>query len=527
MDEKKDVLMTGAKVQMVYGWKTDLIQVLMCIVANSALLSSGMTLGFTSIALPFMEEPNDVLNVTLTQSSWIASLATISTPVGCLLSGPLLDSLGRKFGLLIINIPAVIGWLFIAIKPSLLFMYIGRFLTGLACGLSSIPATVYIAESSTASLRGYLVTGTSIGISLGVAIVYTMGLCLQENWRMVAILCAICPVVAAILIAIFIPESPLWLLTHGKPEKAKQSLMILRATKNPDDIQQELEDMEQQTRKNKKKPSTLNALKALRKPESYKPLLIMNGFFLFQQLTGTFVVIFYAVAVVHEAGVTTDPFVVAVLIGITRLIFTIVAAWMSRKFGRRPTALISGTGMTISLMVLATHLFIQHQQADLVRSIEVTNNETLNLTAEIDNNPPERPPSFLPMISILIYIMSSTIGFLTLPWAMIGEVFPVQIRGVASGFTTSMTYIFSFIAVKLFPYMMEVMQKHGVFYFYGVMALYGTVFLFFFLPETQGKTLAEIESHFAGRRRPRGNTDEEEALSGTKMVTIVRAQEKK
>lgn len=525
MDEKTESLMTGRKVQKPYGWKTDFILVLMCVIANTALISSGMTLGFTSIALPFMQMPNDVLNVTVDESSWIASVATISTPIGCILSGPILDAFGRRFALLIINVPAIIGWLCIAIKPSLLLIYIGRAFTGLATGLSSITATVYIAESSTASLRGYLVTGTSVGISLGIAIVYTMGLILQENWQMVAMLCTICPVAAMILTAIAIPESPLWLLSRGKTEKAKKSLMTLRATKNPEDIQEELEEMEQQIRNNRKKLSFLNAIKAFRRPESYKPLLIMNGFFLFQQLTGTFVVIFYAIAIVHEAGVTTDPFVVAVLIGVSRLIFTIVAAWMSRKFGRRPTALISGIGMTLSLMVLATHLFIQHKHAmDQVNLMDESENETISTSLEEDI-PLERPPNFLPVITILVYISSSTIGFLTLPFSMIGEVFPLQIRGVASGFTTSMTYLVSFVAVKLYPYMTDIMQKHGVFYFYGVNALYGTVFIFFFLPETQGKTLAEIERHFAGRRNKRKNADEE-ALNSTKMITIVSSQQK-
>lgn len=109
---------------------------------------------------------------------------------------------------------------------------------------------------------------------------------------------------------------------------------------------------------------------------------------------------------------------------------------------------------------------------------------------------------------------------------MIGEVYPAQIRGVGSGFTTCMTYIFSFFTIKLFPTMIFYMQKHGVFYFYGSMALLGTVFVYFFLPETQGKTLAEIERIYSTKRKRQRDIEEEEALSSTKMITIVPASNK-
>lgn len=90
----------------------------------------------------------------------------------------------------------------------------------------------------------------------------------------------------------------MWLLNHGKLAEAKKSLMILRATKNPEDVQQEIENMSKQIRHSGRKPSTKNAILSLKKPEAYKPLLLMNGFFLFQQLTGIFVVIFYAVSII-------------------------------------------------------------------------------------------------------------------------------------------------------------------------------------------------------------------------------------
>lgn len=138
---------------------------------------------------------------------------------------------------------------------------------------------------------------------------------------------------------------------------------------------------------------------------------------------------------VQEAGVTTDPFVVAVLIGVTRLMFTALAAYISKKFGRRPAALISGVGMTISLLLLATHLVLSvpefdPSQMEMGWNETDSENSTENNTILLTGGEEEPQPSLIPVFSILLYILTSTLGFLTLPWAMIGEVFPSQVRGV-------------------------------------------------------------------------------------------------
>ncbi|KDR07367.1 facilitated trehalose transporter Tret1-2 homolog [Zootermopsis nevadensis] len=105
--------------------------------------------------------------------------------------------------------------------------------------------------------------------------------------------------------------------------------------------------------------------------------------------------------------------------------------------------------------------------------------------------------SWLPATTLVLYIFMSTVGFLTLPWAMIGELFPTRVRGIAGGVTTCCAYLFSFAVVKMYPEMKHALDRQGVFCFYGVMAVLGTVFVWFFLPETQGKTLEEVELFFA------------------------------
>ncbi|XP_054266048.1 facilitated trehalose transporter Tret1-2 homolog isoform X2 [Macrosteles quadrilineatus] len=503
-------------------------QVLLCCLANSALLGSGMSLGFTAVALPYMLMPDSTLPIDQDEASWIASLASIATPVGCLLSGHLLDRFGRRTALLVISAPLILGWLLIGLSPSLIQMYLGRISTGIGTGLCSIPATVYAAEVADSSIRGWLVTGTSVSIAMGVVIVYTLGALLKSQWQLVALICAAFPVLTTVLVFFFLPESPVWLVAKNRLEDASHALMRINRANTPAQVNEELQLLEDRARKNTRRSLSLTTtLKALSRPEAWKPLIIMNTFFFFQQFTGTFVVIFYAVDVVQEAGVKTDPFLVTVLIGLTRLVFTFLAAYLSKKFGRRPTAILSGVGMTLSLITLATHLYLLSPTPSVTKLSTSNLSDILNTTDVFNSTAVEtvESVSFLPVTMLLLYILASTIGFLTLPWSMIGEVYPAQVRGVASGLTTCTAYGISFLVLKMYPHMKKVLDKHGVFYFFGIMALLGTIFVVFFLPETEGKTLQEIELQFMnkGARRSIQQEEEEVALQKSKKATIVKS----
>lgn len=509
--------------------KATIYQVFASLLANTALLGSGMSLGYTAIALPCMLEPNNTLYIDANQASWIASLASIATPIGCLLSGHILDRFGRRAALLAISFPLFFGWLLIAVHPTLEQIYVGRILTGVSTGLASIPSTVYVAEITENRLRGFLVMCASLAISTGVTIVYALGLLLKCQWQLVATICAAFPVMSVVLHYFLLPESPVWLVTKNRIGEASRQLSWLRGARHPDDVQHEIDQIVDRARKNKKSGtlSLFSSVKALARPEAYKPLLIMNTFFFFQQLTGVFVVIFYAVDVVIEAGVTTDPFLVTVFIGVTRLVFTVLAAWMSKSLGRRPPAIISGVGMSVSLMTLATYLYLNSPAMSTAAVAPQTSaaNATL-VIGDIDET--SSSFSFIPLTMMILYILFSTVGFLTLPWSMIGEVYPTQIRGFLSGLTTCTAYGISFVTIKMYPMMKDVLDKHGVFYLFGIMAVLGTIFVALFLPETEGKSLQEIEQKFAGSRKSRSNGDirseEEEGLAqlNSKRPTIVK-----
>uniref|UniRef100_A0AAG5DGI4 Major facilitator superfamily (MFS) profile domain-containing protein n=1 Tax=Anopheles atroparvus TaxID=41427 RepID=A0AAG5DGI4_ANOAO len=460
-----------------------LTQIVTAVVANITIISSGMGIGFPSIAM--IELRNSTSSVVLSESeaSWFASITAIMCPFGGLLSGYLLDKVGRKKTLYFINLISIVSWAIMSFASrsdsTTLFiqLIVARIIIGIAIGLSSTPASVYAAEVAHPNLRGRLTLLTAFCTAIGMLSIYTLGYVFKNDWRFVCMICGVFTVVS-LLTVVPLPESPSWLVSKRRMDKAERCLKVVRAIKedNSPEIRAELDALEENIARFRssatKKSSKLDQLK---KPEVYKPLTIMCTFFFFQQFTGIFVIIVYAASFSIEAGVAIDPFLSAVFVGLTRVVTTVLMSFISDKFGRRPPALFSGFGMACCMFGLA---------ACAIHPVKGT------------------ALGFLPTVLLVAFIFTATLGFLTLPFSMNAEVYPTKIRGFASGLTIFFGYTMSFIILKIYPSLVDTMGNAHVFILFGCVSVLGIVFVYFFLPETKGRTLQDIEDHFRGKKTP-------------------------
>lgn len=402
----------------------------------------------------------------------------MACPLGALLSGYILDKFGRKYTLVFINITAIISWGILATAsktdPTLLYyqLLIGRFIIGITTGLSSSPAAVYSAEIASPKLRGRLMLLTSMAIAMGILLIYSLGYFISENWRLTSLIC--CVIAIFCMIVLFpLPETPSWLIMKGRHEEARLSLQLFRGFSAADMVQQsklnkEIEQMTEQI--NKKREGTNESfIHQLKYPEVYKPLAIMIGFFAFQQFSGIFVVVVYAAKFCHESGVTMDVFLCTVFIGLSRVLATVIVGVILDYLGRKPPTYFSGFGMAFCMFGLAINSWMKWTT------------------------------SWLAVFFILTHISVSTIGFLTMPFTMIGELYPLKVRGLAAGLTVCVVYTMSFFTIKLYPTMVTVFGNEMVLIFYGIVSLVGIVYVWIFVPETKGKTLQEIEEYFKGK----------------------------
>ncbi|XP_016958717.1 solute carrier family 2, facilitated glucose transporter member 8 [Drosophila biarmipes] len=458
-------------------------QVVAVILANIGVFSTGMTLAMPTAALHQLKDVTQPVYLNDSQATWFASVNALSAPLGGLLSGFLLDRIGRKRSLIFLNVLTIVAWILLATpsqSDSEAFFWqliVSRFILGIGMGLASAPPGVYAAEISVPKTRGSLILGTSISVAGGITILYGIGYCIRDDFRLIALICCGYQLVA-LLCVLPLPESHCWLLAKKRVTEAKRSLNYFRGFSKSDEIThpQVLEEFQilQKSLQQRDAEVKESFWRSLREPEVHKPLLILMSLFAFQQLTGIFVVIVFAVQISAEAGIQIDPFMCAVLIGLARLVTTCPMGYILEFWGRRRAGIISTLGMSICMFLLAGH-----SQIEFLKGVP-----------------------YLPVGAIVGFIVLSTLGLYTLPFFMISELFPQRVRGPASGLTVAVGMFISFVVLKTYPGFKNSIGLSNCFLFFGVMAVIALIFIYWALPETRRRTLLEIEEQFrSGRSR--------------------------
>uniref|UniRef100_A0A8D8FX92 Facilitated trehalose transporter Tret1 n=3 Tax=Culex pipiens TaxID=7175 RepID=A0A8D8FX92_CULPI len=465
--------------------RSALPQIFSAIIAAAFHIVIGISLAYSAILIPQLEDPSSDIVVTKSQSSWIASIIVIMVPIGSLFAGVMMEFLGRLNTIKLAAVPCIIGWIAIAMADSFFWIMVGRVLTGFACAIGTSPAIVYITEVSRPDMRGSLISSGPTIASLGMVIAYAKGAYL--NWRLVAWINIVYTLVPVILIQLFVPESPVWLVSKGRIEDAAKSLRFLyKKYPQPEHTDQTLSEMhlsaliKERENKIREAEKSVDAnkskLRGFLKPTGYKPMIILFWFFLIQQFSGIYITLFFAVTFIQDVGTEVNAFTASIFVGLTRFTMSLLNAWLLKKFARRPLVMVSTTGMAICMAVSGLFtLWIK--------------NGTTTLT-------------WVPVVCLLLYVCSSMIGLLTIPWTMTAELFPTEIRGIGHSLSYSMANLLMFFAVQSYRSMNDFLGgSHAVQWLFAVVSVLGFLYALIFLPETHGKSLAEIEAYFAGGKK--------------------------
>ncbi|KAG7171945.1 Facilitated trehalose transporter Tret1-like 2 [Homarus americanus] len=439
------------KAWLVYRWR----QICASCVVVCAVLCTGNVVGWSVEVSRIMEDPTTNFNLTQDDQQWLVSCAGVVAIFTTAGSGVLVEAIGPCRLLSFVLLPATVGWVLMAASNSLPWIYVGRIITG---GVGFMLTTVVqplLAEMCTADVRGLLSTLPEMMVSVGMLLVYVLARFL--DWESTTLICGILlfPVTVGVL---FIPESPYWLLKKGKEKMALRALMKLRAPEH--DVDAELSTIRDAINQQNQHASIVQQFKALKEPCNYRPVLLVTAIFILRELGGAMVIFMYAVFFFENAGVTLDPFTCSVLLGVCRLVFTLISATIIDKLGRRPLLITSSIICGIALFVTGGVLYTQDQGV-----------------------------GWVPLTAVMVYVASFGLGAGPVPWILLGELLPTPVRSLGASIVTS---------IFVFPDLTVAIGLENAIMVFGSFEILLALLAFLFLPETRGRTLEDLQHAFVG-----------------------------
>jgi sugar porter (SP) family MFS transporter len=435
------------------------------IVAGTAALAGllfGFDTGVISGAILFIK---GAFGLTPFAEEVLVSAALVGAVCGSTLSGRFTDVLGRKRAILITAAIFTVGSLLCAIAGSLPLLIVGRLAVGIAIGVASYTAPLYISEMAPANLRGALVTLNQLAITSGILLAYVVDATFapSNGWRLMFAFGAIPSIVLGIGITL-LPESPRWLLLHRHKEEAIKVLTRIRGTQNVmPEVNEILEHAE---------PGH-GSFADLFSPFVLPVLFCGIALAVIQQITGINTVIYYAPTIFQAAGFhSNEAAIVATAgVGVVNVLMTVVSIPLIDKVGRRPLLLISLSGMGVALAALGIGFAIGGAAL-----------------------------KFIGVLSLALYIAAFAIGLGPVFWLLISEIFPLNVRGQAASLATMANWLSNFIVSLTFLSLLNALGSVWTFVLYAVLCVVGLWFCFRFVPETKGVPLEVIERDLRARR---------------------------
>ncbi|KAG9454404.1 hypothetical protein H6P81_007308 [Aristolochia fimbriata] len=395
--------------------------------------------------------------------------------IGSVLAFNVADFLGRRRELIWSSVLYLLGALLTALAPNYPVMVIGRFVFGIGIGLAMHAAPMYIAETAASQIRGRLISLKEFFIVLGMLLGYAASSAyvgLVSGWRYMYGSSA--PIALIMGIGMWcLPASPRWLLLcaiQGRDrleetkETAKCCLCMLRgitdeavALEQIDEILAELSYAGQE-----KEASIWEVFQG----KCLKALIIGAGLVFFQQVTGQPSVLYYAATIFKSAGFSAaaDATRVSVFLGLLKLIMTGVAVVVVDKLGRRPLLLGGVSGMAISLIFLSSYYTFW------------------------------KSSPLIAVIGLLLYVGCYQLSFGPIGWLMISEIFPLRLRGRGLSIAVLVNFASNALVTFAFSPLQSILGAGVLFGIFFVIALVSLIFIFYFVPETKGLTLEEIEA---------------------------------
>ena len=424
----------------------------------------GYDIGVMTGALPFLQADWHLENAA-SLVGWITSAVMFGAIFGGALAGQLSDKFGRRKMILMSAIVFMVFSVLSGVSPdmgeaSAYYLIIVRMLLGLAVGAASALVPAYMSEMAPAKARGRLSGLNQTMIVSGMLLSYVVDFLLKDlpgewAWRLMLGLAAV-PALA----------------------QARKVLSYIR--KNPAEIDQELASIKE-TAKEERQANQKTSWSTLFSGK-YRYLVIAGvGVAAFQQFQGANAIFYYIPLIVQKATgqAASSNLMWPIVQGVILVVGSLVYMWIADKFNRRTLLMVGGAVMGLSFI----------------------------LPAVINWMMPNMNPMTI-VVFLCIYVAFYSFTWAPLTWVLVGEIFPLAIRGRASGLASSFNWIGSWLVGLIFPIMTASMPQEAVFAIFGIICILGVLFVKTCVPETRGHTLEEIEEQGTNHGRVKASNPE-------------------
>jgi sugar porter (SP) family MFS transporter len=441
----------------------------------------------------------DDLGINDTQQEVLAGILNLCALVGSLTAGRTSDYIGRRYTIFLASVLFIIGAVLMGYGPNYAILMAGRCVCGVGVGFALMIAPVYSAEISSASSRGFLTSlpelCIGIGILLGYISNYFLGnhLSLKLGWRIMFGIAAFPSLVLAFGI-LMMPESPRWLVMQGQLEKAKK--VLLQVSNTTQEAELRFKDIKIASGLHEncnddivKLPEKFHQGVGVWKELILRPtpfvrwmLFAAIGIHFFEHTTGIEAVMLYSPRIFRKAGVTSNEklLLATVGVGLTKIFFILIALFFLDKVGRRRLLQISVGGMIIGLTILGFSLTM----------VDQSNEKVLWALP-------------LSIVATYAYVAFFNLGLGPVTWVYSSEIFPLKLRAQGASIGVAVNRTMNAVVSMTFISIYKAITIGGSFLMFAGISIIAWIFFYFFLPETKGRALEEMEMVFTKKSSSR------------------------
>lgn len=425
-------------------------------------ISDGMQYGWTSPMIDRLEAPDSPVKITPGDVTGLEVIYMLTGLIGLPATIFLVDKIGRKRSVLLASASCLVGWILIAIADDVMYYYVARSIMGAAADMAFVSSPMYIAEIAHPKIRGFLSGIIYLMVFLGLLVIYAVGPFAPLY---------VPPIIGGTILLIqlstfsFMPESPYFLLYKDKPVKARESLVRLRGTK---DVDEELNDISAAIERQKSEKGRIKDLFCVK--GNRKAIMIMTVLNGAQHMAGVTVISMNIHVILGAAdSIYMKKEISAILFGALMLIATLCSVAVIDKFGRKIIVIVSATLTGLTLLAMAVYFHLKFLDVD-VRGI-----------------------SWIPIASVMSFAVFFKAGLGIIPIVMTAELFSAKMKALGMGTADGIYILFSSFSIYLYQYLVQNVHIFLPFYLFSACCFFTAIFVRFFVPETKGKTLEEIQ----------------------------------